>query len=122
MLRQDAVNKLDKAQKEDLEVLQDWLRREEGGNNFLQSFEDRPWGDDADDLVAVGGGIGADVDMVTKWTASTAIPWLNRHGLYRLKVSLKVTAVKKHWLCICCWQNIDSVSNRKPPLATMMSA
>lgn len=86
LLQQAEINKLEKAQKQDLEVLQDWLRRPEGGNNFLQSFEDRPWSDDTDDLVALGG-IGSDIDAVTKWTVSRAIPWLNQHGMHRLKVS-----------------------------------
>ncbi|KAF1346966.1 hypothetical protein BDV97DRAFT_391850 [Delphinella strobiligena] len=84
LLQQAETNKLEKAQKQDLEVLQDWLRRPEGGDNFLRSFEDRPWSENTNDLVALGG-MGSDIDAVTKWTVSRAIPWLDQHGMHRLK-------------------------------------
>lgn len=86
LLQHSAINRLPKPHKHYLEIVQDWLRRPECGNKFLQRFEDRPWNDNSEDLVALGNGLGDDIDSVTRWTATTVIPCLDRLGLHRFIV------------------------------------
>jgi hypothetical protein len=75
------IKSLPKPKKYDLEVLRDWLGRENGGDDFHSSVEDLPWLEsETSDLVAVPG---RDFDSITRWTAKTLAPWTCRSKILR---------------------------------------
>lgn len=83
LLRFAEVSKLPPPRKYDLNVLRDWYRRPEGGDNFLDFKEDLDWLQTGaieaveSDLVALST---RNLDSVTKWTAERLVPWLFRHN------------------------------------------
>ncbi|KKY28725.1 hypothetical protein UCDDS831_g00110 [Diplodia seriata] len=81
LLQQAKINKLEKANKYDLHVLNGWLRQEQGGDNFLLGVEARPWQEQRD-LVALSS---RQHDTLTKYMSETLVPWLHRQGLHRPK-------------------------------------
>ncbi|CAD0086717.1 unnamed protein product, partial [Aureobasidium vineae] len=79
LLRQANLQKLEKPNHYDLNILRCWLEHEKGGNNFLNSLEDLPWTEEREsDLVALSK---RKQDHFTKWTAETMIPWLLQKGV-----------------------------------------
>ncbi|GME61005.1 hypothetical protein GTA08_BOTSDO00801 [Neofusicoccum parvum] len=86
LLQQSNVNKLDKANKYDLEVLKDWLERPKGGNNFLAGNQSRPWRkDEASDLVALSS---RQHDAFTRCVSEKLVPWLFTRGFRRSKTAV----------------------------------
>ena len=71
----------------DLGVLQKWLLRPGGGNEFLKDMEGDPWDDEnKNDLVSVYSG--QELDAFTGWIADKFVPWLHQVALHRWKVSI----------------------------------
>ncbi|KAL1619326.1 hypothetical protein SLS56_010164 [Neofusicoccum ribis] len=81
LLQQAEINKLHGANGYDLRVLKGWLKRPEGGKNFLAGIEDSPWRDGRDkDLVALSS---RRLDVTTRWVSEKLVPWLYARGLQR---------------------------------------
>lgn len=77
LLKHSQICKLPKPNRYDLNLLQDWLARADGGNNFLTGIEDLPWLEsESSDLVALDS---RDFDSATRWFAEKILPWLYRN-------------------------------------------
>ncbi|CAK1363880.1 unnamed protein product [Cercospora beticola] len=77
LLKHSQICKLPKPNRYDLNLLQDWLARADGGNNFLTGIEDLPWLEsESSDLVALDS---RDFDSATRWFAERVLPWLYRN-------------------------------------------
>ncbi|KAK5729284.1 hypothetical protein LTR15_002426 [Elasticomyces elasticus] len=81
VLQQAEMARLPRPRRYNFQLLQDWLAREEGGNNFLAGDEGRPWWDDQmDDLVTVNS---SDYDSLTHWTEEKLVPWAVNHKIMK---------------------------------------
>ena len=85
LVLQAQVNKLDKANKQDLDILRKWLVMA-GGDGFPYGIEAKAYDDDAtNDLVAVSTRC-PEGDPFTRWLADTVIPKFHQKIWRRWKV------------------------------------
>ncbi|KAK3638735.1 hypothetical protein LTR56_012842 [Elasticomyces elasticus] len=72
LLQQAEIAKLTQPREYDRRLLQDWLARKDGGDNFLLGAEDRPWLEsESGDLVALSN---KGHDSFTHWIGEKLVP------------------------------------------------
>ena len=81
LLRHAKINKLAEPRSYDLEVLREWLKREDGGKNFLSGVERLPWlENETRDLVALSESQRA---PLADWSAEKLVPWIFSKGIQK---------------------------------------
>ena len=78
------TQRLHRPGKRDVQLLQEWLERPEGGDFFLRGREAEMWDEDGD-LVTLSDG-SADKDSLTKLITDKIIPWYHTRWGHRVKV------------------------------------
>lgn len=109
LLQEAEINRLASVNKENLDVLRDWLGRPEGGNSFFAEagHEGEPWlNKKVNDLVALCPKV--EDNALTRWFGDKFIPWLHRICLHHYQVRVHshhpplsivpvVNAIRRHW-------------------------
>jgi hypothetical protein len=95
LLQEAEINRLASVNKENLDVLRDWLRRPDGGNAFLADagHEGEPWQNKkVNDLVALCPK--EDDDVLTHWFGDKFIPWLHKICLHKIRVRVSLSSTQ----------------------------
>ncbi|KAF2435295.1 hypothetical protein EJ08DRAFT_625712 [Tothia fuscella] len=87
LLQQAEVNRLEPAKPQDVKLLEDWLRHEDGGKGFLEGYERAPYDElQTPDLISLYSE--PSVDKLTGWVGNRLVPWLHNKVLHRIRTPL----------------------------------